>query len=143
MKKILLIIGLIFSMSQADSFHRNSYVIYQPNKVVTRTAYTNNHLEHYRDNQIVGALLGGVLGGILGHQLGGGSGKVVATVGGAVIGTVVGSNLSHRVRERRVVYIQPQRIKYYRPRPQWRRVVYVDRDRFAERERVVIYRGYR
>ncbi|MDX1808819.1 MAG: glycine zipper 2TM domain-containing protein [Sulfurospirillaceae bacterium] len=144
MKKILLAIGLIFSLSQADSFHENRYVTYQPHRVVTKTVYRSNN----RDNQVVGALIGGVVGGILGHQLGGGSGKVVATVGGAVIGTVVGSNLSHgKEYKRRIVHYEPRhrwnRVVYYTPRHGWKRVAYVNRNRFHEVERVMIYRDYR
>ncbi len=107
MKKILLTLGLILTISNAETITTTDYVKVQRSKpyyktVIRRDPYQECWDERvpvrrnsYNDDPPIGAIIGGVAGGILGHQIGGGSGKTAATVGGAIIGTLVGNNLSN------------------------------------------------
>ncbi len=145
MKKILLGISLLFTLSQADSFNRHGYVVTksQHTQIVTRTTY-NNHwnnrtsrqVDNRRDDRVISALIGGIIGGILGNQIGNGNGRGFATMGGVIIGGIAGSNLSNRGYNRQYETYKPQR--------RWKKSNWKhNHRRNFYTKRVIVVRGYR
>ena len=116
MKKIILGLGILVAVVNANSFDTTQYIKVVKSKpkyenIIKRTPYQecwdervpvqrNHHRRHHyrRDSNTngFGTLIGGVAGGILGNQVGKGRGRTIATIGGALIGSLVGNNLSQR-----------------------------------------------
>ena len=148
MKKILLALSLIFSLSQADSFNKHRNIVHHPHHSVAKTVYVNHHNQRYhRNDRIAGVLIGGIIGGLLGNQIGYGDERPITTMGGIVIGSTLGSSIAHRRYNRRVVHYNPhyrwERSKSYRPNHRWERSIHADRDRFYDREHFMARRHYR
>ncbi len=111
MKKIILVLGFILTIANAETFSTTDYIKVERSKPYYKTVIKREPYQECWDERVpvrqrgggsnrynnppIGALIGGIAGGILGHQIGGGSGKTAATVGGAIIGTMVGNNLSN------------------------------------------------
>ncbi len=125
MKKIILGITLLFSISQADIYTRENIIMSPPyhSGFAERNIYNNRiiyhpnrhkirHHRNHRNRRTANILIGGLLGGIIGNQLDRGRGP--GAISGIIIGTIAGSSLSHHRRHPRYSYYEPRDSRFER-----------------------------